>query len=389
MNSTHQPESASADFHLTIGLRDTGWHPGSWFRIPAAQEVFTPQYWGSLAQTAEASGADLVTFDDSLGLQRQGQLDASLVAAWVGARTSRIGLVPTLTTTHTEPFHLSKNIATLDYISSGRAGWLAEVSATAEESALFGRGRDDLDAESLYAEASDVVDVVRRLWDSWEDEAEIRDSATGRFVDREKLHYIDYEGDRFTVKGPSITPRPPQGQPVVALQGSGSAQLKAAAQQADVLFLSAAGFEEATGLLEKVRTVEAEIGRSGAPLLVFVDLQVLIEPTAEEAQARLTELDEAAGEKNPVGQQQVIGTSAEVAERIQQLAQAGFSGVRLLPAEHRTDLARIAEELSPQLTEAGVVVGSEQPLRFRLGLETAPNRYADAENQPALAGGAA
>src|SRR5690606_25128531 len=140
--------------------------------------------------------------------------------------------IPTVTTTHTEPFHVATALATLDYTSRGRAGWQARVSATAEEAAHFGRreithpspaeiaevlatGTVPPRARELFEEATDVVEVVRRLWDSWEDDAEIRDVATRRFIDRDKLHYVDFEGSHFSVRGPSITPRPPQGQPVV------------------------------------------------------------------------------------------------------------------------------------------------------------------------------
>src|SRR5690606_281588 len=132
-------------------------------------------------------------------------------------RSGGVGLVPTVTTTHTEPFHVSRAIATIDHVSAGRAGWQVGWSTTPAEAAAFGRkaAQDEPDA---VAEADEAVEVVTRLWDSWEDDAEIRDVATGRFVDREKLHYVDHEGIRFAVKGPSITPRPPQGQPPVVVR---------------------------------------------------------------------------------------------------------------------------------------------------------------------------
>src|SRR5699024_1962416 len=104
--------------------------------------------------------------------------------------TNSIGLIPTLTVTHTEPFHVSKNIATLDHISLGRAGWQVQASHTDAESQLFGRGRDQLDDTSLYAEAQEVVDVVRQRGASGEDHGDIRDTTTGRLPVRDRLHYI-------------------------------------------------------------------------------------------------------------------------------------------------------------------------------------------------------
>src|ERR671920_230692 len=142
---------------------------------------------------------DLVTLEDTLGLQsddpRQvtGRLDAVLVAARVAPLTRHVGIVPTQVVTHTEPFHASKAIATLDYVSTGRAGVRVRVSHRPDEAALA----------ELFDEAADYVEVLRRLWDSWEDDAEVRDAATGRFVDREKLHYIDFHGAQISVRGPS------------------------------------------------------------------------------------------------------------------------------------------------------------------------------------------
>src|SRR4051812_775658 len=233
---------ASADLHLAVALDGAGWHPASW-REPDARprDLLTAGYWADLVTEAERGLLDLVTIDDTLGLQSsnprrpdarvdqvRGRLDAVLVACRVAPLTSRIGIVPTQVVTHTEPFHASKAIATLDYVSSGRAGVQVRVSSRPDDAALFGRrtvppglldGTDPAALADLFDEAADFVEVLRRLWDSWEDDAEIRDAATGRFVDREKLHYIDFTGPHFSVRGPSITPRPPQGQPLVAALG--------------------------------------------------------------------------------------------------------------------------------------------------------------------------
>ena len=222
------------------GIRPPGVSP-----TRSRERLFTAGYWSDLAQQAERGLLDFVTIEDGLepAVRRsfrrrprtdrvRGRLDAILIAARVAPVTRHIGFVPTAITTHTEPFHLSKAIATLDYVSTGRAGIRVQVGARADEAAHFGRRESpplradrlaDPDVQRLIAdrfdEAADYVEVLRRLWDSWEDDAEIRDVATGRFVDRDKLHYIDFEGRWFSVKGPSITPRPPQGQPIVAALG--------------------------------------------------------------------------------------------------------------------------------------------------------------------------
>ena len=273
--------------HLAVALDGAGWHPAAW-REPDArpQRLFTAGYWTELAQQAERGLLDFLTIEDGLDLQSddrlaadsrtdrvRGRLDAVLIAARVAPATRHIGFVPTAITTHTEPFHLSKAIATLDYVSSGRAGIRVQVAARAGTAAHFGRreipplqaGRlADPDVQQLIAghfdEAADYVEVLRRLWDSWEDDAEIRDVATGRFIDRDKLHYIDFEGRWFSVKGPSITPRPPQGQPVVAALGHASVPYRLIARSADVGFVTPRDAAHAAEIVAQIRAEQASAG---------------------------------------------------------------------------------------------------------------------------------
>lgn len=230
---------SSSRIHLAVALDGAGWHPAAW-REPDARpaDLFGAGYWTDLVLEAERGALDFVTVEDSLAVQSddpfvpdqrvdrvRGRLDAVLIAARVAPRTQRIGLVPTAVVTHTEPFHVSKSIATLDYVSAGRAGVRVQIAGRPDVAAHFGRreAASRSRTDEYFAETADYVEVLRRLWDSWEDDAEIRDAATGRFIDRDKLHYIDFSGRWFSVKGPSITPRPPQGQPIVAALGHGRA----------------------------------------------------------------------------------------------------------------------------------------------------------------------
>jgi alkanesulfonate monooxygenase SsuD/methylene tetrahydromethanopterin reductase-like flavin-dependent oxidoreductase (luciferase family) len=270
------------DLHLAVALEGAGWHPAAW-REPDARpaELLAARYWADQAAEAERGLLDFVTFEDSLSLpesaagQVQGRLDAVLTAARIAPLTHHIGLMPTAIVTHTEPFHLSKAIATLDYVSEGRAGVRVKVSANPAEAAHLGRRSlpasnlaDGADAAArqlisdLFAEAADYVEVMRRLWDSWEDDAEIRDAATGRFVDRGKLHYIDFEGRWFSVKGPSITPRPPQGQPVVGALAHGSAAYWLAGQAADLAFVTPRDAAHARSLADEIRAARVRAGRA-------------------------------------------------------------------------------------------------------------------------------
>jgi len=254
-------------------------------------------------QEAERGLLDLVTLEDALSLQStdrsgpddrtdqvRGRLDAVQVAARVAPLTRSIGLVPTAVVTHTEPFHLSKAIATLDYVSTGRAGVRVKVSGSPAEAAHVGR-RPVLSHEDLFAEAADWVEVLRRLWDSWEDDAEIRDVATGRFVDREKLHYIDFEGRFFSVKGPSITPRPPQGQPVVAALAHQQLPFQLVGRSTDLGFVTPRDTDDATRIVGAIRAAQAAAGRAEETVHVFGDLVVFLDEDAATARARRDRLD--------------------------------------------------------------------------------------------------
>jgi len=384
-------------FHLAVALDGTGWHPASW-REPGARadELFTAGFWVDQVREAEAGLLDLVTFEDAFALpgdgrtdRVQGRVDAVLTALRVGPATEHIGLVPTVIATHTEPFHVSTQIATLDWVTSGRAGERIKVSADPAEAALF--GRRDVTAEtreSLFDEAADHVEVQRRLWDSWEDDAEIRDAATGRFIDREKLHYIDFEGDHFSVRGPSITPRPPQGQPVVTALAHVDTAYRLAARGADVVFVTPDGTGrdgptgDAASILAEVRTAERDVGHGhrAGPLHVFGDLLVLLDDTADAARERLRRLDETDGQALRSDARILAGTAADVADVLASWREAGLTGARLRPAATAHDLPRITRELVPELQRRDLhrTAYEADTLRGLLGLERPADRYARA-----------
>ena len=347
--------------HLAIALDGYGWHPEAWRYSADLQPVTSGRYWSNLATTAERGLLDFVTFDDALTAQRRrrpdiearwlaGRPDAVLVASRVAPVTSHIGLIPVATVTHTEPFHISKAIATLDFVSHGRAGWQVRVSGTAHEAELF--GRRDVTGADLFDEASDAVEVVRRLWDSWEDDAIIRDVATGRFVDRDKLHYIDFAGKYFSVKGPSITPRSPQGQPAVAALAHALPIYEFASRSTDLVFITPQDDDS-------LRTILPEV----AGLKVYADVYVTFDGTADPRSDALV----------------FDGTPTELVDLLLRWQQSGIDGVRLRPAVNATDLPVIVDEVVPLLQQAGrfrTAYTDGETLRERLGLPIAENRYA-------------
>jgi alkanesulfonate monooxygenase SsuD/methylene tetrahydromethanopterin reductase-like flavin-dependent oxidoreductase (luciferase family) len=380
--------------HLAVALDGAGWHPAAW-REPDARpdELFTARYWADLVTESERGLLDFVTIEDSLGWPGSsspalvhGRLDAVLVAARVAPLTRHIGLMPTVIVTHTEPFHASKAIATLDYVSGGRAGVRVRVSAAPEEAAHFGRrtipAGDDQAARQLrtdlFAEAADYVEVMRRLWDSWEDDAEVRDAATGRFVDRRKLHYIDFEGRWFNVKGPSITPRPPQGQPVVSALAHRDVAYDLAAQAADVVFVTPRDAGHAADLVRRIAGAERDAGRRAQPLRVVADLLVYLDGAPGAAAARRARLDEEAREQYRSDALSFAGTPAELADLLLDWQAAGVTGFRLRPAAIPHDLTQVTRALVPQLQGRASFRSEYQSasLRARLALRRPASRYA-------------
>ncbi|OBH56635.1 LLM class flavin-dependent oxidoreductase [Mycobacterium sp. E2479] len=365
------------ELHLGVGLDGYGWHPQAW-RYAFAHDAtgggqLSGRYWAALAGTAERGLLDFLTIDDSLDAQPgrraeisprrlAGRADATLVAARIAPATRSIGLIPVATVTHTEPFHVSKAIATLDHISHGRAGWQVRVSPTAHEAALLGR-RAAPESHALFDEAADAVEAVRRLWDSWEDDAVIRDVATGRYIDRNKLHYIDFAGEYFSVKGPSITPRPPQGQPVVTALAHTNYEFAAA--NADLVFVTPHDEASVRAILAEVSSAQRAAGRE---IGVYADLVVsLADDPLAPAQAISSDAHV------------FIGTTSDLAELLLSWQDAGVDGVRLRPAINAIDLPAIVDDLVPRLQRAGrfrTGYRDGETLRARLGLAPAPNRYA-------------
>ena len=394
--------------HLAAALDGAGWHPAAW-REPTARpaDLFRPGYWTDLVTEAEAGILDLVTIEDGLAVQTdepfgradddrtdrvRGRLDAVLVASRVAPLTRHIGLVPTAVVTHTEPFHLAKAIATLDYVSNGRAGVRVQVAPRPREAALIGRrtfpdlGYDDLgtpEGQALlrdaFDEAADYVEVLRRLWDSWEDDAEIRDVATGRFIDKDKLHYIDFEGRWFDVKGPSITPRPPQGQPVVAALAHQSVPYELVGRSSDLGFVTPHTVDDIAPVLAEVEAAREAAGREDA-VHVLGDLVVVLDDSEQAAAERLARLDEVAGTAYRSDAVVFTGTAAGLADLLAGWYDAGLAGARLRPAVLPDDLESITRRVVPELQRRGLYPEryDAPALRGLLGLSRPANRYATA-----------
>lgn len=286
---------------LVTALQGAGWHPAAW-RVagPAAQRLTSLRHWRDVVVEQDRLGVDAVTLEDSFTAGPTdpdgdldtstvvGRLDALLVANAVAPATRAIGLVPTVSVTHTEPFHVATGLQTLDHVSLGRAGWRIQVSPTTREAALFGRRPGGDDAATLFDEAREAAEVVSRLWDSWDDDAIIRDVTTGRFIDRDRIHDAAFSGSFVSVHGASIVPRSPQGRPPVFALAHRADAAAFAVDAADVVLVTP-GFDgrEAREALALVRDAEQAAG-SDLRRPVLADLAVLIgsSPAAAADEAR-------------------------------------------------------------------------------------------------------
>jgi len=399
---------------IVTALQGAGWHPAAW-RVagPAAARLTSLRHWRDVVVEQDRLGIDAVTIEDSFTAGPTdaagdldvrtvvGRLDALLVANAVAPATRAVGLVPTVSVTHTEPFHVATGLQTLDHVSLGRAGWRVQVSPTAREAALFGRrevpawsGVPDANATApFFDEAREVAEVVSRLWDSWDDDAIIRDVTTGRFIDRDRIHNAEFTGEYVSVHGASIVPRSPQGRPPVFALAHRTDAARFAVDAADVVLVTP-GYtpgREARDLVDEIRHLEQAAG-SDVVRPVLADLAVLIGSSSAEAADELAALDALAGTPYAVdsgSDTDVLATTVpQLVELIGDLRAAGFAGVRLRPLRIPQDSTAIARQLVPALVTAGLRADvASRPtvdLRTRLGIAPARSRY----TRPSLVQGA-
>ncbi|MFP5070353.1 LLM class flavin-dependent oxidoreductase [Pseudonocardia nantongensis] len=370
----------SGRLHLAVEIGGAGRHPGAW-RLPGAGDLFAAGTHVERVRTAARGGLDLVVLPDTFAPPSAdpdalpGTLDAVALAARIAPAVPGIGVVPVAPVTHTEPFHLSTAIATLDFVSTGRAGWQPDVSRTRAEADLFGR-TGPAPADALWRETGEVIEAVARLWDSWEDDAEIRDEATGRFVDREKLHYVDFAGEFFSVKGPSITPRSPQAQPPTVLRGDEAAALPVVGRHADVVRVAADTVAGAAEARDRVRAAVADAGRDPERVAVLLDVETLLGDRVGEA---LRELDllAPAGAGTAARTLRYVGDPAGLAELLRgAVEERAADGFVLAPLALPSGLDAVVDGLLPALGDAWVPAPYDGSLRARFDLARPANRYA-------------
>ena len=290
---------------LGLFIYPAGHHIAAW-RHPDAQADagVNFKHYVRLAQAAEAAKFDLVFLADGAGA-RGGNMEVlsrtahSYVAQFepitllsaLAAVTERIGLVATASTSFNEPYHVARKFASIDHISNGRAGWNVVTSASEDEARNFNL-EHHIEHGMRYRRAREFVDVVTGLWDSWDDDAFLRDKESGRFFDPQKRGALAHRGEFFKVQGPLNVPRPPLGRPVIVQAGSSEPGKELAALNGEVVFTAQQTLEDAKAFYADVKGRLARHGREPDDLKIMPGVFPVVARTRAEAQAKFEQLQD-------------------------------------------------------------------------------------------------
>ncbi|MGG1346132.1 LLM class flavin-dependent oxidoreductase [Bacillus subtilis] len=290
--------SKKKQIKLGVFLAGTGHHVASWRHPDASSDAsMNLDYFKELAKTAERGKLDMLFLADSLSIDSKShpnvltRFEPFTLLSALAQVTSKIGLTATASTTYSEPFHIARQFASLDHLSNGRAGWNV-VTSSIESTALNFSGEKHLEHHLRYQRAEEFVEVVKGLWDSWEEEAFIRNKETGEFFDKEKMHELNHKGEYFSVRGPLNVSRTPQGQPVIIQAGSSGDGKALAARTAEVIFTAQNHLESAQEFYQSIKEQAAEFGRDPEKIAIMPGIFPIIADTEEEAQAKYKELQD-------------------------------------------------------------------------------------------------
>lgn len=426
----------------------TGHHAASW-RHPDTDLHFDHRfsYYTELAQLAERGYFDLIFWADAQSVPRHPpdilartpyvlRLDPVTLLGAIGAVTRHIGLVATSTTTYDEPFHVARRFATIDHVSGGRSGWNL-VTTGQPEAALNFSHAEHPSAAVRYRRAREFAEIVLGLWDSFDDDAFLRDPERGLFFDPEKVHELDFGGEFFTVRGPLNVARSPQGRPIMVQAGSSAEGRDLAARYADVVFTAHDTLASAQAFYADMKQRAAAHGRDPNHLVIMPGLFAMAGPTEAQAREKYDGLQALIDPKiglmllqqtlkfdlsgypldGPLpeipasvlnasrpallvstarrenltirqvymriaagrGHHQVVGSAVQVADVMEAWFRGGAAdGFNLMPPLMRSGLREFVELLGPELQRRGLfrTAYEGRTLRENLGLPIPPSRYA-------------
>lgn len=274
-----------------VGGNISAWrHP----EVPVDASVSLPFY-VKAAQTAEKGLFDLVFIADGLYINEKSiphflnRFEPITILSALAAVTSKIGLVGTLSSSYSEPFTVARQFGSLDMISGGRAGWNVVTSPLEGSARNYGK-TEHPSHDERYQIADEYLQVTKGLWDSWEDDAFVRDKEAGVFFDPAKMHRLNHKGKYFSVEGPLNIARSKQGQPVIFQAGSSESGKNLAAKEADAVFTGQENLEEAKAFYRDVKDRAASFGRSRDDIVILPGIGPIIGRTEEEAERKYEEI---------------------------------------------------------------------------------------------------
>ncbi|HEY0293526.1 MAG TPA: LLM class flavin-dependent oxidoreductase [Hansschlegelia sp.] len=291
-----------ANMVLATLVQGTGAHPASWLRTGSTVDASLDiDFYIDAARICEQGKFDLFFIADTPGV-RTDNLQAwskypfytnvyeplTLLSAIAGA-TKQIGLGGTVSTSFFEPYNVARMFVSLDHLSHGRAAW--NVVTSADDYAARNFGLDRLPPhDQRYERAKEFVHVVKRLWDSWEDDAFVHDRTSGLYFDPAKMHVVDHQGKHFSVNGALNIARAPQGHPVIIQAGASDAGKEFAAETAEIVFASDVTFDKAKLFYDDLKGRLPKYGRAAGDLKILAGMAPVVGATAEEAEAKFQDL---------------------------------------------------------------------------------------------------
>ena len=298
-------QKAPRQMRLGLSVASVGYHYTAW-RLPEVDAVGSMDLKHHIraAELAEHGKMDFLFLADWASLMNlndpriarecehaQLKMDPTLVVSALAAVTERVGFVPTASTTYNHPYSFARRMASIDYISGGRLGWNMVTGFNPEEALNFGYDKP-VPSDIRHSRAKEFVEVMHGLFDGWDDDALVRDKASGVFFDYAKVHALNHVGTHFKVRGPLDVPRPPQGRIPIITAGVSDNAMELAAQYADMSYGGQPNIEAARTYYTTVKGKLAKYGRSYDDMLMMPGIQCYLGETQSEAEDKFARIQD-------------------------------------------------------------------------------------------------
>jgi len=288
--------TTNRQLHLNTNVTALGRHPAGWRLLNHPHAIVDLSFYQKIAHVAERGKLDALFLSDTVALKGHADgpsqaLEPTVLLTALAAQTTHLGLIGTASSTYNDPFNLARRFSSVDHLTGGRVALNVVTTYDAEAAANFSLTQAPGKAER-YARAREFVDVLTKLWDSWEDGALLADQKTGRYTDPRRVHAIRHRGTYFQVDGPLNLPRSPQGRPVLVQAGSSEGGRELAAATADAVFTAQTTLEGGQQFYADIKRRARAAGRDPDHIHILPGLFPVIGGTEEQARARKAEMDE-------------------------------------------------------------------------------------------------